>query len=435
MVFHDGQKVAVVTGGTGGVGRATVREFASRGYDVAILARGAAGLEGAAADVRKVGQQALPVAVDVADHDAVRQAAATVESELGEISVWVNVAFAGSLAFSWDTPMAEFRRMTEVTYYGQVHGTMAALERMRPRDRGVIVNVGSAMAYRSIPLQAPYCGAKHAVKGFTESVMCELAHEKSKVKLCMVQLPGLNTTQFRWNLNKMPHHPMPVPRSSSRSCPRGRSPIWPSIPGATCGSGCPPPTPSSGSGWPRNCSTSTSAEPESNPSRQTGTCRAWAPTSSSLAMRTKIRAPTVGSTIWPMPVTRSCGCRCTAGRSWPAWGRPPRWQAASGHGADNRHCAGDPAGIVMPSVRARRGAAVPGARPASRPAGPAAPVTRPAPRALLAAARPAPASAAAMRASRIAGRRQRGEIIPRASIVAACVASASAPSARTVPGG
>ena len=207
MVFHDGQKVAVVTGGTGGVGRATVREFASRGYDVAILARGAAGLEGAAADVRKAGRQALPVAVDVADHDAVRQAAATVESELGEISVWVNVAFAGSLAFSWDTSMAEFRRMTEVTYYGQVHGTMAALERMRPRDRGVIVNVGSAMAYRSIPLQAPYCGAKHAVKGFTESVMCELAHEKSKVKLCMVQLPGLNTTQFRWNLNKMNGHP------------------------------------------------------------------------------------------------------------------------------------------------------------------------------------------------------------------------------------
>ena len=211
MVFGDQQKVAVVTGGTGGVGRAAVREFASRGYDVAILARGAAGLEGAAADVRKAGQRPLPVAVDVADDEAVREAAATVEAELGEISVWVNVAFAGSLAFSWDTTMAEFRRMTDVTYYGQVHGTMAALERMRPRNRGVIINVGSAMAYRSIPLQAPYCGAKHAVKGFTESVMCELAHEKSKVKLCMVQLPGLNTTQFRWNLNKMPHHPMPVP--------------------------------------------------------------------------------------------------------------------------------------------------------------------------------------------------------------------------------
>jgi NAD(P)-dependent dehydrogenase (short-subunit alcohol dehydrogenase family) len=211
MVTGAGQKVAVVTGGTAGVGRATVREMAGRGYDVAILARGAAGLQGAAEEVRKAAQRALPIPVDVADYEAVRQAAAQVESELGEIAVWVNVAFAGSLAFAWDTSMEEFRRMTEVTYYGQVHGTLAALERMRRRDRGVIVNVGSAMAYRSIPLQAPYCGAKHAVKGFTESVMCELAHEKSKVRLCMIQLPGLNTPQFNWNLSRMPEHPMPVP--------------------------------------------------------------------------------------------------------------------------------------------------------------------------------------------------------------------------------
>lgn len=211
MATDAGRKVAVVTGGTAGVGRATVRELARRGYDVAILARGAAGLQGAAADVRKAGGQALPVPADVADYEAVRQAAAQAESELGEIDLWVNVAFAGSLAFAWDTSIEEFRRMTEVTYYGQVHGTLAALERMRPRDHGVIVNVGSAMAYRSIPLQATYCGAKHAVKGFTESVMCELAHEKSKVRLCMVQLPGLNTPQFNWNLSKMPEHPMPVP--------------------------------------------------------------------------------------------------------------------------------------------------------------------------------------------------------------------------------
>jgi NAD(P)-dependent dehydrogenase (short-subunit alcohol dehydrogenase family) len=211
MTTVAGQKVAVVTGGTAGVGRAAVRELAATGYDVAILARGAAGLEGAAADVRKAGRQALPVPVDVADYEAVRQAAEKVEADLGEIAVWVNVAFAGSLAFAWDTPMKEFRRMTEVTYYGQVHGTLAALQRMRPRDAGVIINVGSAMAYRSIPLQAPYCGAKHAVKGFTESVMCELAHEKSHVKLCMVQLPGLNTPQFNWNFNRMPGHPMPVP--------------------------------------------------------------------------------------------------------------------------------------------------------------------------------------------------------------------------------
>jgi NAD(P)-dependent dehydrogenase (short-subunit alcohol dehydrogenase family) len=204
-------KVAVVTGGTAGVGRATVRELASSGYDVAILARGAAGLQGAADDVRAAGRNALTIPVDVADHEAVQRAATQVESEMGEIDVWVNVAFVGSLAFAWDTSMEEFRRMTEVTYYGQVHGTLAALGRMRPRDRGVIINVGSAMAFRSIPLQSAYCGAKHAVKGFTESVMCELAHEKSNVRLCMVQLPGVNTPQFAWNLNKMSDHPMPVP--------------------------------------------------------------------------------------------------------------------------------------------------------------------------------------------------------------------------------
>ncbi len=191
------QKVAVVTGGTAGVGRATVRELARRGYDVAILARGQAGLDAAANDVTKAGRRALPVRCDVAEHEAVERAATQIESELGEIDLWVNVAFVGSLAFSWDTSMEEFRRMTEVTYFGQVHGTLAALKRMRPRDRGVIVNVGSAMAFRSIPLQSAYCGAKHAVKGFTESVITELAHEKSKVKLCMVQLPGLNTRSSR----------------------------------------------------------------------------------------------------------------------------------------------------------------------------------------------------------------------------------------------
>jgi len=204
-------RVAVVTGGTAGVGRAVVRELAGAGYDVAVLARGEAGLRGAVADVQAAGQRGLAVPTDVADDEAVERAAEQVESELGEIYAWVNVAFSGSLAFFWDTSADEYRRMTEVTYFGQVHGTRAALRRMRPRDRGVIVNVGSAMAYRSIPLQSAYCGAKHAVKGFTESVITELAHEKSHVKVCMVQLPGLNTPQFSWNLNKMPKHPQPVP--------------------------------------------------------------------------------------------------------------------------------------------------------------------------------------------------------------------------------
>jgi NAD(P)-dependent dehydrogenase (short-subunit alcohol dehydrogenase family) len=200
----------VVTGGTGGVGRATVRAFAAAGYDVAALARGQAGLSGAVKDIEGAGGRGLGIATDVADHDAVRRAAEQVEAELGEIDVWVNVAFTGSLAYSWDTSDEEFRRMTEVTYYGQVYGVQTALHYMRPRGRGVIINVGSALAYRSIPLQSAYCGAKHAVVGYTQSVVTELASEKSNIKLCTVQLPGLNTPQFNWNLNKMSGHPMPV---------------------------------------------------------------------------------------------------------------------------------------------------------------------------------------------------------------------------------
>ena len=210
MASPGGRKVAVVTGGTAGVGRATVREFARNGYDVAVLARGQAGLDGAIQDVRSAGGRAIGIATDVADHDAVDVAADRVERELGEIDVWVNVAFVGALAFFWDTSPEEYRTMTDITYMGQVNGTRSALARMRPRNRGVIVNVCSAMSYRSIPLQSAYCGAKHAVKGFTESIITELMHEKSKVKICMIQLPGLNTPQFNWNLNKMPKHPMPV---------------------------------------------------------------------------------------------------------------------------------------------------------------------------------------------------------------------------------
>ncbi|MEV6794151.1 SDR family oxidoreductase [Streptomyces sp. NPDC051320] len=163
------------------------------------------------ADVEEAGGSALAIPTDVVDHAAVREAAGRIEQELGEIDVWVNVAFAGSLAFFWDTSPEEYERMTQVTYLGQVNGTRAVLEHLRPRDRGVIVNVGSAMAYRSIPLQSAYCGAKHAVKGFTESVMTELIHERSKVRVCMIQLPGLNTPQFNWNLSRMQRHPMPVP--------------------------------------------------------------------------------------------------------------------------------------------------------------------------------------------------------------------------------
>ena len=204
-------KIAVVTGGSAGVGRATVRELAAAGYDVAVLARSHVGVDGAVSDVKDTGRRGLGVVVDVADQAAVEAAAEQVERELGPIDVWVNNAFAGFLAPFEQVTMEEFHRVTDVSYHGFVHGTMAALKRMRPRDRGVIIQVGSALAFRGIPLQSAYCGAKHAIVGFTESVITELAHERSHVKMCMVHLPALNTPQFSWVLNKMPKHPMPVP--------------------------------------------------------------------------------------------------------------------------------------------------------------------------------------------------------------------------------
>jgi NAD(P)-dependent dehydrogenase (short-subunit alcohol dehydrogenase family) len=202
--------VVVVTGGSAGIGRATVREFATAGYDVAILARGQAGIDGAVADVEELGGTALGLSVDVSDREAVESATDRIEDELGEIDVWVNNAFVGSLAYFWDTSPDEFERMTDVTYYGQVNGTRAALRVMRARDRGAIVNVSSSLAHRAIPLQSAYCGAKHATKGFTESVRVELRATGSNVTIGLVTLPGVNTTQFNWNLNRMEDHPQPV---------------------------------------------------------------------------------------------------------------------------------------------------------------------------------------------------------------------------------
>lgn len=208
---ESGRGVAVVSGGSAGIGRAVVRELAGRGYDVAVLARGTAGVAAAAREVAAAGQRGLGITVDVADATAVDEAADRIESELGPIRAWVNVAFVGALSWFWDTTPEEYRRMTDVTYFGQVNGTRAALRLMRPRDRGAIVNVSSAMAHRSIPLQSAYCGAKAAVRGFTNSVITELKATHSHVTLGTVTLPGVNTTQFAWNLNKMPHHPQPVP--------------------------------------------------------------------------------------------------------------------------------------------------------------------------------------------------------------------------------
>jgi NAD(P)-dependent dehydrogenase (short-subunit alcohol dehydrogenase family) len=205
------QQVVVVTGASGGVGRAVARRYGARGAKVALLARGVDGLAGAAQDVEAAGGTALPVEVDVADHAAVEAAAGHVEGELGPIDVWINDAFAGVFARFTEIDPEEYRRVTEVTYLGYVYGTRAALRRMLPRDRGTVVQVGSALAYRGIPLQSAYCGAKHAIQGFHESVRCELLHDKSNVHVTMVQLPAVNTPQFDWVLSRLRRRAQPVP--------------------------------------------------------------------------------------------------------------------------------------------------------------------------------------------------------------------------------
>lgn len=203
-------KTVVVTGASAGIGRASAVAFGRRGDRVALIARGQDGLNGAAAQVVAGGGQALPLEVDVADHDAVERAADQVESSWGPIDVWVNVAFASVFAPFWEIDAEDFRRVTEVSYLGFVYGTMAALRRMKPRDRGVIVQVGSALGERSIPLQSAYCGAKHAINGFTSSLRCELLHERSGVNVTVVQMPAVNTPQFGWVRSRLSRRPQPV---------------------------------------------------------------------------------------------------------------------------------------------------------------------------------------------------------------------------------
>jgi short-subunit dehydrogenase len=204
-------EVVVVTGASAGVGRAVAHAFARRGAHVALLARGRAGLEEAATEVRELGGRSLVVPIDVADFAEVERAASEVEREFGPIDVWVNDAMSTVFAAVADTAAAEFERATQVTYLGTVYGTMVALARMRSCDRGIVVQVGSALSYRAIPLQAAYCGAKFAIRGFTDSVRTELLAEQSNVWITMVQLPGVNTPQFNWCRSKLPDHPMPVP--------------------------------------------------------------------------------------------------------------------------------------------------------------------------------------------------------------------------------
>jgi NAD(P)-dependent dehydrogenase (short-subunit alcohol dehydrogenase family) len=206
---HDSE-VVVVTGASGGVGRATAHAFARRGAQIALLARGEQGLDDCRREVHQLGGRALVIPTDVADHRQIEAAAARAEAELGPIDVWVNDAMTSIFAPTWEITPDEFRRATEVTYLGFVWGTMTALRRMRPRDRGTIVQVGSALAYRGIPLQSAYCGAKHAVEGFTESLRTELLNEGSNVAVTMVQLPALNTPQFETVRTRLPRHPRPV---------------------------------------------------------------------------------------------------------------------------------------------------------------------------------------------------------------------------------
>jgi NAD(P)-dependent dehydrogenase (short-subunit alcohol dehydrogenase family) len=205
------REVVAVTGASGGVGRAIAREFAKHGAAVGLIARGRAGLDAAAQEVSELGGTPYTHSADVAEFDEMQAAAAAIEEHLGPIDVWVNNAMTTVFAFLDDIEPREFDRATRVTYLGAVWGTKVALERMLPRDRGTIVQVGSALAYRGIPLQSPYCGAKHAMKGMFESLRCELRHRGSNVHATMVQLPGMNTPQFDHCLSKMPRHPMPVP--------------------------------------------------------------------------------------------------------------------------------------------------------------------------------------------------------------------------------
>jgi short-subunit dehydrogenase len=204
-------RVVVVTGASAGVGRATVRAFAREGASVGLIARDTGGLHAAAREVDQAGGRGLAVPADVADSQQAGAAAARIEQELGPIDVWVNNAMTTIFGRVADVTPEEFKRATEVTYLGTVYGTMAALRRMLPRDSGRIIQVGSALAYRSIPLQAAYCGAKHAIAGFTDSLRSELLHDHKNILLTMVQLPAMNTPQFTWCRSKMPRQPQPVP--------------------------------------------------------------------------------------------------------------------------------------------------------------------------------------------------------------------------------
>ena len=211
MTKAPSSRVVVITGASAGVGRATAQAFAREGAKIGLIARGHEGLEATRAEVVRLGGEALVLPLDVADAEAVERAAAAVEEAFGPIDVWVNNAMVSVFSPIAQMTAEEFARVTAVTYLGTVHGTLAALRRMQPRDRGIIIQVGSALAYRAIPLQSAYCAAKHAARGFTDSLRSELIHDGSRVRLTMVHLPAINTPQFDWTKSRLPRRAQPVP--------------------------------------------------------------------------------------------------------------------------------------------------------------------------------------------------------------------------------
>jgi NAD(P)-dependent dehydrogenase (short-subunit alcohol dehydrogenase family) len=204
-------RVVAITGASAGVGRATAHAFARAGADIGLIARGSGRLDATVSEIEALDRRVVAVPADVADAEGVEGAAATIEDTLGPIDIWVNNAMVSVIAPLTEMSAADFQRVTEVTYLGYVYGTMSALKRMLPRNKGSIIQVGSALAYRGIPLQSAYCGAKHAIQGFAESVRCELIHDRSNVRISMVQLPALNTPQFHWAKTTLERHPQPVP--------------------------------------------------------------------------------------------------------------------------------------------------------------------------------------------------------------------------------
>lgn len=233
------KQVVIITGASAGVGRAAARAFARRGARLGLVARGLDGLEAARREALSLGGQAIALQADVSDPSQVEAAAARAEQELGPIDVWVNNAMVSVFAPVMDLSADEYRRVTEVSYLGYVYGTQAALRRMKPRNRGIIIQVGSALSYRSIPLQSAYCAAKHAINGFTESLRTELLHERSRVRVTVVQMPALNTPQFDWSLSRLPHQPQPVPpiyepevaaRAIVYASRRARREVWVGLP-------------------------------------------------------------------------------------------------------------------------------------------------------------------------------------------------------------